>query len=221
MVDISRQTVYRYSRMRDPPQRKHPKPRCKLLDPYKDYLVRRWEEGCHNRKRLLREIQEQGYGYSDTNVYRFFSELRRAKADGGGQASGTSGVSVHAPSTHHVATLFVRRTEDLSERQSTYVKQLCESSEETSKAYELTKEFCAMLRQLRGEDLDVWTGMVEESNVVELQRFVQSLKKDEAAVRAGLALQWSAGQTEGQVTRLNNVSWDGFDRHSLPSSRSG
>jgi hypothetical protein len=61
-VGVSRETVYRYLRMLDPPRRKRPKPRCKLLEPYKDYLVRRREEGCHNRMRLFREIREQGYG---------------------------------------------------------------------------------------------------------------------------------------------------------------
>ncbi|MDP9350196.1 MAG: ISL3 family transposase, partial [Chloroflexota bacterium] len=84
-VGVSRRTAYRYLGMRDPPERKRPKPRCKLLDPYKEYLVRRWEEGCHNRMRLFREIQEQGYGYSETNVFRFFSELRRAQGSSNGQ----------------------------------------------------------------------------------------------------------------------------------------
>ncbi len=87
MVGVSRETVYRYLRMHDPPQRKRPKPRCKLLDPYKDYLVRRWEEGCHNRMRLFREIQEQGYSYSETNVFRFFSWAVR----GGGALSAAVG----------------------------------------------------------------------------------------------------------------------------------
>ncbi len=87
-VGVSRRTAYRYLSMRDPPERKRPKPRCKLLDPYKEYLVRRWEEGCHNRMKLFREIQGQGYGYSETNVFRFFSELRRSQGSSNGQDNG-------------------------------------------------------------------------------------------------------------------------------------
>jgi len=220
MAGVSRETVYRYLRMRDPPERKRPKPRCKLLDPYRDYLVRRWEEGCHNRMRLFREIQEQGYGYSETNVFRFFSQLRRAQGVDEGQASGPLGVSVRAPSAHHVATLLVRRPEDLSERQATYLKELCESSEEVSKAYELTKDFCAMLRKLRGEHLDAWVEMAEGSEVVELQRFARSLKRDEAAVRAGLSLHWSNGQTEGRVHRLKLIKRQGYGRAGFELLRS-
>ena len=52
-VGVSRETVYRYLRMEQPPERKRPKSRPKLLDPYKPYLLRRWEEGCHNKMRLL------------------------------------------------------------------------------------------------------------------------------------------------------------------------
>lgn len=211
-VGVNGETVYRYLRMRDPPERKRPKPRCKPLDPYKEHLVGRREEGRHNRMRLLREIRERGYGYSETNVFRFFSELRRAQAGEGGQASGTSGVSARAPSAHHAATLFVRRAEDLGERQAQYLKGLCELSEEISKAYELTEDFCAMLRRLEGERLDGWMEAVRESRIAELDRFARSLRKDEAAVRAGPSLHRSNGQTEGRVHRLKLVKRQGYGR---------
>ena len=51
-VGVSRQTMYRCLRVRDPPDRKRPTQRSKLLDPYKEYLVQRWEERCHNTVRL-------------------------------------------------------------------------------------------------------------------------------------------------------------------------
>ncbi len=219
-VGVSRRTAYRYLGMRDPPERKRPKPRCKLLDPYKEYLVRRWEEGCHNRMRLFREIQEQGYGYSETNVFRFFSELRRSQGSSDGQDSGQSRISVRAPSAHHVATLFVRCTEDLSEGQAIYVERLCESSEEIAKAHELTEDFCAMLRRLEGERLDGWMEAARESQIAELDRFARSLRKDEAAVRAGLSLHWSNGQTEGQVHRLKLVKRQRYGRAGFELLRS-
>ena len=48
-IGVSRQTVYTYLQMKQPPARTRlPRKREKLLDPYKDYLVRRWNEGCRN-----------------------------------------------------------------------------------------------------------------------------------------------------------------------------
>ena len=77
-----------------------------------------------------------------------------------------------------------------------------------------------MLRQLRGEQLDAWMEAAEGSDVVELQRFARSLRKDEAAVRAGLTLQWSQGQTEGQVHRLKLVKRQGYGRAGFELLRS-
>jgi len=39
------------------------------------------------------------------------------------------------------------------------------------------------------------------SGIQELDRFAAGLLADEAAVRAGLTMAWSNGQTEGQVNR--------------------
>jgi transposase len=48
-VGVSRQCVYEYVRLQQPPERTHiPPSRQPMLEPYKDYLVRRWNEGCRN-----------------------------------------------------------------------------------------------------------------------------------------------------------------------------
>jgi hypothetical protein len=46
------------------------------------YLVRRWNEGCRNGKRLYREIRERGYANSEETCARFVAQLRRAEARG-------------------------------------------------------------------------------------------------------------------------------------------
>ena len=59
-----------------------------------------------------------------------------------------------------------------------------------------------MLREREGERFDAWLERVEKQGVSELQSFANGLKKDDDAVKAGLTLEWSNGQTEGQVHRL-------------------
>src|SRR6266487_3360522 len=76
-IGVSRQTVYTYLQMKQPPARTRlHRQREKLLDPYKDYLVRRWNEGCRNSQQMYREIKEQGYTGSETVVGRFVAPLR-------------------------------------------------------------------------------------------------------------------------------------------------
>ena len=49
-MGVSRQTVYTYLQMKQPPERTRINLGGKRLsDPYKDYLVRRWNQGCESR----------------------------------------------------------------------------------------------------------------------------------------------------------------------------
>jgi len=59
-VGISGTTVYRYLRLDGPPERKCYRARRTPLDPYKEHLLRRWDEGCHVATRLWREIRALG-----------------------------------------------------------------------------------------------------------------------------------------------------------------
>src|SRR5690606_14734984 len=46
-------------------------------DPYRDYILARWAEGCRNAAQLYREIVERGYPGSRTIVKDFVATLRR------------------------------------------------------------------------------------------------------------------------------------------------
>src|SRR5215213_4761137 len=70
-LGISARSVYRYKDLTEPPPHPAYKRRASVLDPYVPYLVRRWNEGCHNGKRLYREIREQGYRNSEETCARF------------------------------------------------------------------------------------------------------------------------------------------------------
>jgi transposase len=52
---VSRQTIYTYLQMKQPPERTRINQEGqRLIDPYKDYLIRRWNEGCRNAE-LMRD----------------------------------------------------------------------------------------------------------------------------------------------------------------------
>ena len=96
--------------------------------------------------------------------------------------------------------------------QQNYLDQLCEQDAQIAQAYELIQEFTHMLREREGERLDAWLDRVEKQGVPELQSFAQGLKKDYDAVKAGLTLSWSNGQTEGQVHRLKLIKRQMYGR---------
>ncbi len=206
-VGVTRRTVYRY--LSDgPPQRRRPTPhgRRRVLEPWEPYLLKRWEEGCHTATRLWREIRDQGFAYSVTNVQRFCAQLRR---QGGSPRhlprANSPFTSVRGPTVRRVASLFVQRPECYTDEQVAYLAQLCQSDAAIATAHRLTQDFLLMVRERQGERLDAWIEATAESEVAELRRFALGLHGDAAAVHAGLTRAESNGQTEGQINKLKLV----------------
>lgn len=66
-MGLSRQNVYNYLRMKQPPERTRiHQPGGSNLEPYKEYLIQRWKQGRRNAQLLYREIKAQRYTGSNT-----------------------------------------------------------------------------------------------------------------------------------------------------------
>ncbi|MBA2679284.1 MAG: transposase [Ktedonobacteraceae bacterium] len=212
-VGTSRQTVTRSIHMDQPPERRTPRrTRMHLLEPFKPYLIERWNDGCRNASELHREIVEKGYTASMATVTRFIRNLRTTKGKPRGfkQVEPTletiatkKDAEVRRPPTAlQVARLMTFTEEQRLDWQNAYLARLCEADPLISQTFALLQDFATMLRERQGARLDAWLAQVEEQEVTELKNFARGLRKDYDAVKAGLTLEWSNGQVEGHVHRL-------------------
>ena len=67
-VGLSRRTIERWIKEGDFPEAKRRRKRWSVFDPYAEYVLSRWEEGCTNGLQLWQEIQAQGYQGSAQTV---------------------------------------------------------------------------------------------------------------------------------------------------------
>jgi transposase len=212
-VGVSRQTVYRYLGCSAPPGRKHnPSKQPHVLDPFKAYVVQRWNEGCRNARQIWRELQAQGYQHSSRPVAWFVAELRKDTGSGRGWRSVAANAVYDGASERkrplsprQAAHLVLMRAEQRSSWEHAYHTRLCVVEPEIARTVTLANAFTEMLRQRQGEHLDQWLEQVETSQIAELCAFGASLRKDYGAVKAGLTSRYSNGQTEGQIQRLKLV----------------
>ncbi|HEV2659931.1 MAG TPA: ISL3 family transposase [Ktedonobacteraceae bacterium] len=229
-VGLSRQGVYNYLQMKQPPERTriHREGRPNL-DPYKEYLIKRWNEGCRNAQLLYREIKAQGYTGSNTAVGRFIAPWRTLKGEARRFKSvepspetminPAEGKKKHPPTALQVAHWVTFKEDQRLEWQKDYLSRLCETDAQIQEAYELIQEFTTMLRERKGEQIDSWLARVEKQGVAELQSFAQGLRKDYDAVKAGLTLEWSQGPVEGHVHRLKLIKRQAYGRASFQMLR--
>jgi transposase len=221
-LHLSRVTVTRYLAAGTFPERARPQRQPSILDPFIPYMQARWRAGCDNGMQLWREISKQGYGGSRALVSRWVAQQRGVLT-----AAGSPGAPKrrgrpprdHAPqpagrplSARRAAWLLVRRPDEIKEEEHALLQQLTAACRAVATAHALAQSFTQMVRERTEAALDGWFEAVEESGLQDLRSFAAGLRRDEAAVRAGLSLPWSQGQVEGQVNRLKLIKRSGYGR---------
>ena len=228
-LQISRRTVYRYAAMTTPPAPQQPGPPLTwLTGRYEAYVLQRWNAGCHNGLQIWRELRDQGHHCSARTVARVLQHLRQ---DAGLPRSFRAGLPLPPDqqariirrlrpyTAYRTARLFVTQPQERTNWQQGFLTRLCAADPEIATTQQHIDGFMAMLRERTGQHLEAWLTTVRETGVPALQAFSQSLQEDQAAVQAGLTLQWSNGQTEGQVHRLKLLKRQAYGRAGLPLLR--
>ena len=76
-----------------------------------------------------------------------------------------------------------------------------------------------MVKEREGYKLETWLqeveGKVAQEQLMELGSFANGIRQDQAAVTFGLTLEYSQGQTEGQVNRLKTLKRSMYGRAKL------
>jgi transposase len=178
------------------------------LDPYREYIHRRWEEGCHDAAVLLAELRRRGYTGGHSILRAYVAPLRQAPTCGTGEAGETTRVRPAARATwssRQLVALFLHRPEALTSKQARTLDLLRAASPLLASVHDVVQVFAVMVRERKVEGLTEWVEAMRRSEERELRGFAEGLLEDYAAVRAGLTLPESNGPTEGHINRLKLV----------------
>jgi len=227
-LGISRPTVYRSMRMPEPPRRAQIQhTRRSVLDSAKPYLVRRWNAGCRNARQLWQDLHDQGLHVSLRTINRFVAVLRQDSAVRVGSFKPGSPAHRYTSTTTQRRPLTARQAmrllmTDPAERKSwqqEYLRSLEIQAPCVTEAVQLVQDFLIMVRTRDGATLDPWLARAQASTIAPLQTFARGLLKDYAAVKAGLTVEWSNGQTEAQIQRLKLLKRQMYGQASFPLLR--
>lgn len=220
VMGISRPTVRRFLAAEQFPERLAA-PRAKhqsILAPYLSFLAERWQAGCHNGYQLFRETKARGYSGSQAQLGRLIAEWRKHLPPA---SPGSKRESRHTPaplpkrqklSSQQASWLFVLAEEHLTAQQRRHKEHLIQASEELARAYRLSQDFIAMLKERKAEELQQWLQRASHSQIVEFKSLAKSMQRDYAAIHAACSQPWSQGQVEGQVNRLKCIKRQMYGR---------
>jgi transposase len=182
--------------------------RAHIVDPYVDYLHRRWNEGVRNAAQLYREIQQLGYPGGELAVQRHLRRYRTGR--GHAPAPGPK-----PPSFREVASWIMTHPEHLRDEEADKLHRLRERDPELDRLTGHVRKFAAMMTARHGNLLEDWIAAAEQDTLAPLASFARNLRRDFHAVRNGLSLPHSSGAVEGNINRLKMLKRQMFGRASL------
>lgn len=206
-LKMSRMTVYRYLRFQEFPTRAKIKERGSRLQPYLNYLHRRFAEGCQNATQLWREVVDQGYQGKPAMVRRYIRNLRRriSQVESKDLKNKEIENSFATPSVRRTVILLLNKVETLKEEEKIFVETLVSNNQEVQKISQLGLEFQKMIREKQSQNFTSWLEDSAKCGIKEMAGFAWGLKQDKKVVTESMNSEWSNGQVEGQVNRLKLI----------------
>jgi transposase len=172
------------------------------LDGYLPVLKDLSDSGDRNAAGLYRHLKARGFRGSLRVVGEWANRRRRAE-----QANAKNIQRV--PSARIIARWMTTGRNTLSKAEAVMVAAIEGGVPALVKAREMVAAFHVMIRRKGVTNLDQWIDRSRDSLVAS---FVSGIVKDIPAVRAAIALPWSNGQTEGQITKLKLVKRQMYGR---------
>lgn len=220
-TDLSRMTVRKYLRASGCPG---PPVRSGMLATgarWEQRVRECWDAGEHNAAALWRAVRAEGFLGSAGSVRRHVGRWRTERGRPGprrtdGPRLPDSGFAPPpGPSPRQVRWWLVGPPEELTADQVAYLDRLRGQCPQVQAAQAVVQEFGRLVRERDRAAFDGWITTAETCGVAELSAVATFMRRDYAAIVAGLTLPWSQGQTEGQVTRLKLVKRQMYGRGKL------
>jgi transposase len=184
------------------------------LDPWKPYLLRRWDAGITSIAVLHREITALGYAGSEPTTYAWLALLKLAAPP----------KPPAPPSKRQVTRWMLTNPARLDEDQQAQLAAICGRCPELDALAGHVTAFAKMLTRRApgrpGAGLDDWLAAARAAPAQpELRSFANGIRRDYQAVRNALTLPWSSGRVEGRNTRTKLLERQMYGRASFPLLR--
>jgi transposase len=180
-LGLDRKTIRAWLRTGRPPSWRQP-PRGSCIAPFEDHLRRRWDEGCRNAARLWREIREQGFEGRPSILRDHLAGWRETNERG--EPTVPRPAPARPPSARGTAWRIVADPERLEARGRRFIDALAERVPALGAPIAQARRFCRMVREREAGNLD---GRLDAARDGPLRGFAAGLRRDLAAVRAGLS----------------------------------
>ncbi|HEX5300983.1 MAG TPA: ISL3 family transposase [Streptosporangiaceae bacterium] len=186
-------------------------------DPYKDHLIRRWNDGARDARALAAEITQLGYQGSDQQVRRYLQPLRNLPGNAPPQPP-------PLPAARDIARWISTSPASLTAEDTAALAAVTAKIPRIAVITGLARSFADITAGLTAtlinpatgkETLETWLQAAESAGFPPLATFAAGIRQDYDAVRNGLSLPWNSGKVEGTVSKLKKIKRQVYGRASF------
>lgn len=207
ILKLSRPTVAKFAKATAPGEIT-PAARESLLDPFKPYLIRRWNEGTRDARALHAEITALGCQGSYSQVAVFVRPFRDLPA--------APPAPPPVPAARQVAAWLMTSPGSLAAEDAAQLAAVTAACPHLRQLQAAIASFRDMAAGLTGaRTLQAWTAAAEASGIEQLACFARGIRKDHHAVLAGLSTPCNNGKTEGTVNKIKMIKRQMYGRASF------
>jgi transposase len=221
-LGVNRRRLDKWIRVEELPERSRMQPRPGMAESFRDYLWRRWEQGCRHGRTLLAEIRQLGYIGAHSQLAKLLSPWRqppvvsnpKPTTTAQKESSGADPIAVpgRAISPQVAAALLSKLPAEMSSRQAEIIAKLKQQCPGFALMRRLVMGFRTILRVGKVSTLRRWMKKALKTGIHAIVRFVRTLKQDIGAVEAAVSQSWSNGPVEGQINRLKMLKRQMYGR---------
>ncbi|MDQ6662696.1 MAG: transposase, partial [Chloroflexota bacterium] len=140
--------------------------------------------GVATPRGFIERLSRMGYTGKRKQVARLVAHLRQQLKAGNALVK----VRSQGLTPRQAVSLLMCRPENLTEEHQRALTEMRHLHPEIERVMEVVESFVVMLRTLQGQHLEEWMEKATQSGIGEIRNFVEKLRKDQAAVQAGLTL---------------------------------
>jgi transposase len=204
-IGITRTTVRRLLKAEEFPERA-PRQQKSELDCFREYLEKRWAEGCHNASQLCRELRQRGYGGQRSRVKEYVQPWRAKSSPFPSKPRRT------LPNLRLVAFWLTKAPMQRAPEEQRWVEATTTVHPQVAAAEQLAQQFRQAFKDRDPDAFETWLVRGMESEIPEMKGFIAGIQRDHEAVLAAVEQPWSNGQVEGQVHRLKLIKRQMYGR---------
>jgi transposase len=211
-LDLDRSTVRRFARAtsREELLAKAVN-RASVPDGYTAHLTSRVTAGVTDAVALHAELQTLGFTGSVQTVRRYLRTLRATAPT----ASSTVSSKPAVPKPRQVVKWIMTEPNKLDPDEQAQLTDALAGCRHLQATTDHVRSLADLMHKHKGDQLPQWMEQVEAHDLPALHSLVAGLRRDIAAVTAGITLPWSSGAVEGNVNRIKMIKRQMYGRASF------